>query len=123
MSIAQSPQNEQKPLREAYESGELGGHKFLAAKRLLETRRRCGKGIKRRANDVKTPKDGYTARDIIKTYKREVERKRLLARKADMVTTKLLFLVEALHSLTKEDHFTTLLLKDWTPCPNSLSPF
>lgn len=107
INIVQSPQDEQRPLREAYETGELAGHKFMAAKRLLEVRRKSGKTIR----NAKRNKDGdgYSARDIIKTYKREVERKRLLARKAEVVNTRLLFLVEAMHCLMEESHFTTLL--------------
>ena len=108
INIVQSPQNEQQPLREAYETGELSGHKFMAAKRILETRRKCGKTL-RNARTTGKGGDGHSARDIIKTYKREVERKRLLARKAEVVNTRLLFLVEAMHCLMAESHFTTLL--------------
>jgi ParB family transcriptional regulator, chromosome partitioning protein len=108
INIVQSPQNEQKPLREAYEIGELSGHKFMAAKRLLETRQRRGKTFKSTQTDSKRTNKS-NAQDIIKTYKREVERKRLLARKAEVVNTKLLFLVEAMHCLMQENHFTTLL--------------
>lgn len=106
INIVQSPENEHKPLREAYENGNLSGYKFMAAKRLLEVRRKSGKTIR---SGKRKGEDGYSAKDIVKTYKREVERKRLLARKAEMVNSRLLFLVEAMHCLMQESHFTTLL--------------
>ena len=109
INIVQSPQNEQQPLREAYETGELSGHKFMAAKRLLETRQRSGKTFRNERKGAEKRDAGYSARDIINTYKHEVERKRLITRRAETVNTQLLFLVEALHCLKQEGHFTTLL--------------
>jgi len=50
-----------------------------------------------------------STQDVLKAYRREVDRKRLLARKADAVNTRLLFIVEAMRCLRKEDHFMTLL--------------
>jgi ParB family chromosome partitioning protein len=110
INIVQSPQNEQQPLREAYETGELSGHKFMAAKRLLETRQRSGKTFRSGSrNPTEKRDDGYSAREIVKTYKREVERKSLITRRAEAVNSQLLFVVEALHCLKQEGHFTTLL--------------
>ena len=110
LSIMLAPQNEQQALQEAYESGQLSGHKFMAAKRLFDERRRSGKTMRGSRKHVQVRRDDtISAREILKAYKREVERKRLLARKADVVNTRLLFLVEAMHCLIKEGHFTTLL--------------
>jgi len=110
INIVQSPQNEQQPLREAYETGELSGHKFMAAKRLLETRQRSGKTFRSGSrNSTEKRGDGYSAREIVKTYKREVERKSLITRRAEAVNSQLMFVVEALHCLKQEGHFTTLL--------------
>ncbi len=110
INIAQSPQNEQQPLREAYEAGDLSGHKFMAAKRLLETRQRSGKSFRSGSrNPTGTHDEGYNAREIVKAYKREVERKSLITRRAEAVNSQLLFVVEALHCLRQEAHFTTLL--------------
>ncbi len=110
INIVQSPQKEQQALREAYETGELSGHKFMAAKKLLETRQRSGKTFRNASkNSSEKREPGYSAREIVKTYKREVERKRLITRRAEAVNSQLLFLVEALHCLKQEAHFTTLL--------------
>lgn len=110
INIVQSPQSEQAALQEAYETGDLSGHKFLKAKRLLEDRKNTGKVLRdKRKRGPQRRNDEVSAREILKAYKREVERKRLLSRKADVVNTRLLFLVEALRCLKQEDHFTTLL--------------
>ena len=76
--------------------------------RLLECRRRNGKAIYSRKRSS-TSGRSFSANDVLKAYKREVDRKRLLARKADAVNTRLLFIVEALRCLRQEDHFMTLL--------------
>lgn len=110
IDVAMSPQDEQKAIQEAYENKQLSGQKLMAARRLFETRRRYGKelyGAKKYRPQARN--DEVTAREILKAYKRDVERKRLLARKADVVNTRLLFLVEAMRCLMQEDHFTTLL--------------
>lgn len=110
IDVALSPQDEQKAIQEAYENKQLSGHKLMAARRLLETRRRYGKelyGQKKYRPQARNAE--VSAREVLKAYKREVERKRLLARKADVVNTRLLFLVEAMRCLMQEDHFTTLL--------------
>ncbi|MDE3015750.1 MAG: ParB N-terminal domain-containing protein [Pseudomonadota bacterium] len=110
INIVQSPQNEQAALQEAYETGNLSGHKFMKAKRLLEDRKNTGKVLRdKRKRGPQRRTEDVSAREILKAYKREVERKRLLSRKADVVNTRLLFLVEAMRCLMQEDHFTTLL--------------
>jgi len=110
LAIMLAPHNEQSALQEAYETGQLSGYKFMAAKRLFDERRRSGKSVRGSRKHVQARRDEtISAREILKAYKREVERKRLLARKADVVNTRLLFLVEAMHCLIKEGHFTTLL--------------
>jgi hypothetical protein len=83
-------------------------HKLMAVRQLLETRRRHGKGFSGTKRQ-KSSSSNLSAQDVIKAYKREVDRKRLLARKADAVNTRLLFIVEAMRCLRQEDHFMTLL--------------
>ncbi len=110
VNIMTSPKDEQKALQDAYESKQLSGHKLMAAKRILALRRKAGKELDKRGKRVTN--GTYIAispNEILKAYKREVERKKLLARKAEIASTRLLFLVEAMHCLMKEDHFTTLL--------------
>lgn len=45
----------------------------------------------------------------MKVYQREVDRKRLLTRKADAVSNRMLFVTEALRELLQDEHFSTLL--------------
>lgn len=109
MNIAQSPKNEHAALQDAYETGELSGGKFMAAKRLFEERRRAGKTLRSSRTKIKNPNYSDCGRDIIRTYKREVSRKQSLERKADIVTDHLIFMTQAMRHLMHEDHFTTLL--------------
>jgi ParB family transcriptional regulator, chromosome partitioning protein len=108
--IAENPEDEQRALREAYESKQLRGNRLLMAKRLIDTRRRRGKtfsdesGRKRVKSDIV-----ITSQSILKVYQREVDRKRLLTRKADVVNNRLLFITEALRQLLEEDSFKNLL--------------
>lgn len=74
------------------------------------TRKRRGKAMvgdtrSRRASSEKP----ITAQDVLKVYQREVDRKRLLTRKADVASNRLLFVTEALRHLLKDDNFNTLL--------------
>lgn len=110
--IAENPEDEQRALHEAYENKLLRGNRLLLAKRLIDTRRRRGKsftdGRASRAKSVGVEK-ALTVQDVLDVYQREIDRKRLLTRKADMVSQKLLFVTEALRELSKDDHFNTLL--------------
>jgi ParB family transcriptional regulator, chromosome partitioning protein len=108
IDIAMSPADEQRAIQEAYESKQLSGHKLMTVRRLLEHRRRHGKALYNRKRTPASARD-LSANDVLKAYKREVDRKRLLARKADAVNTRLLFIVEAMRCLRQEDHFMTLL--------------
>lgn len=108
--IAENPKNEQRALHEAYESKQLRGNRLLLAKRLIDTRKRRGKTFadgRRRKRD-KSEK-AISAQDVLNVYQREVDRKRLLTRKADMVSNRLLFVTEALRQLLQDEHFNTLL--------------
>jgi len=110
MQVALSPRAEQQAIQEAYEQEELCGRTLRTARQLIERRRRLGKGLKPPKDRKNTHKgEAVSTKEILKAYKQEVERKRLLARKAEIVSTRLLFLVEALRGLMKEDHFLTLL--------------
>lgn len=107
--VASSPEDEQRALHEAYESKQLRGKKLLFAKKLMETRRREGKLLRSRSGSRGGGNGSIVAKDILKVYHKEVDRKRLFTRKAEVVSTSLTFVVEAMHRLFKEDHFVTLL--------------
>lgn len=109
VKIALSPEDDQKALQDAYENEELRGAKFMKARRLVEARRRQGKTIRTGRKGRPRNKTSLSGRDVMNIYKKEVDRKRSITRKAEFVNTQLVFVVEALRQLYQEDHFTTLL--------------
>ncbi len=107
--IAESPEEEQRALQEAYESKALRGNRLLAAQKLMERRRRRGKslaGYERGPRDTRKP---MTGSDVVKAFERETERKKLLIRKANAVGDRLVFITQALRVLMADENFHTLL--------------
>ena len=110
VTIAMTDGDEQLALQEAYERGELRGKKLMLAKQLIERRKRRGKTARSGSQGPRVRKDaGISVNDVLRVYKKEVDRKRLLTRKADQVHNRLLFVTEAFRELLKEDNFNTLL--------------
>lgn len=110
--IAENPEDEQRALHEAYETKQLRGNRLLLAKRLIDTRKRRGKTfLDERGKRTKRDKGdkAISVQDVLKVYQREVDRKRLLTRKADAVSNRMLFVTEALRQLFQDEHFNTLL--------------
>lgn len=114
ISISESPEDEQRALQDAYTSKQLRGNRLLQAKKLLDTRRRRGKGFHEqgdRKRDKHSEKK-VSAHAIMKVYKREADRKSLLARRANRTSQSLLFVREALRDLLKEESFKKLLIAE-----------
>lgn len=108
--IAETPdENMQHVLQEIYESKQLRGNKFLMAKKLVDRRRRTGKAMSSRRGGRSSGSVTVSTQDVMKIYQKEVDRKRLLTRKAEIANNKLLFIMEALRRLFQEEHFNTLL--------------
>lgn len=93
-------------LQQAYEKNLLRGHKLIAAKRLIEQRRRRGKGLK---TNQKRPEQPLTSNALIRAYREDVDRKRLLIRKAEATRNRLTFVTEAMRKLLIDENFVTLL--------------
>lgn len=96
----------QQVLHEAYERNLLRGQSLLAAKRLIEVRRSQARRVK--------PTDGRKARPLsvdalVRTYRQDVDKKRLIVRDAAATRGRLLFVVEALRALMADEGFVTLL--------------
>ncbi|MBX9841281.1 MAG: ParB N-terminal domain-containing protein [Xanthobacteraceae bacterium] len=72
----------QEALHQAYEKNLLRGRKLLIAKRIVESRRRRGKGAKRSSRAPKV-----SSRALVKAYREDTDRKRFLIRKADVTRT------------------------------------
>jgi ParB family chromosome partitioning protein len=97
----------QNALQQAYEKNILRGRKFLAAKRLVERRRRRGRPSRNSGN--KTEQQTVSSNSLIRTYREDVDRKRLLIRKANATRDKLIFVMEAIRKLLADENFVTLM--------------
>jgi ParB family transcriptional regulator, chromosome partitioning protein len=96
----------QDALQQAYESNELRGRKLLIVRKLMENRRRRGKGL---GGSVARRKENVTSASLIRVYQEDTERKRLLIRKADATRNRLLFITHAMRQLLKDDVFHEIL--------------
>lgn len=90
----------QDALRQAYENGDLKGKKLGIAQHLVEQRRRRGKSFGPGGQKTSAKLSPST---LIRIYKQDVERKRLLVRKAETAKERLMFVVQALKTLFADD--------------------
>lgn len=93
-------------LQDAYESGLLKGQQLLQAKKIMDARYVSGK-----SPGYGKPKKEHkvSANDIVKTYKRVVERERVMLKKSEQKQQQLAFILGALAKLKGDEHFSTLL--------------
>lgn len=107
IEIAQSDDAEvQTILQQAYENKLLRGRKLLLAKKLIEQRRRRGKGFK--VGGQPRPQT-LSPTALVRAYREGVDRKRILIRKANATRDCLIFITEAMRKLFAEEYFITLL--------------
>lgn len=96
----------QRALQDAYDKGLLRGKRLLAAKKLVETRRRRGKEFA--AQKSSTTKRISTAA-LLKAYEEEAERKRGMIRRANGSRDRLVLIVEAFRRLSRDETFMGIL--------------
>ena len=96
----------QNALTAAYESGQLKGKKLLAAKRLVEIRRRRGKGTH---SSRSASARNMTADALVKAYQEDAERKKAMIRRNEITRGRLLFLTEALRTLSLDERYLCLV--------------
>jgi ParB family transcriptional regulator, chromosome partitioning protein len=96
----------QRALTDAYENESLRGKALLKARQLIEQRRRERKAEPGRVIDQQ---GSMTAQKVLRTFHQEMNKHRMLVKKAKVAETKLLFMVSAMKSLLRDDHFVTLL--------------
>ena len=96
----------QNVLQQAYEKKLLRGNKLISARRLIEQRRRRGKGLK--INYTKRERT-LSSTSLIRAFQEDVDRKRILIRKAETTRSRLVFVTEAMRKLLADDNFVTLL--------------
>jgi ParB family chromosome partitioning protein len=109
MEIARAKDSDiQQALADAYERKALPGRQVLAIRRIIEQRATMGK---KRGGGGGTPRATrrITAETLVRAYRKETERQQLLAKKAAIAQSRLLFVVNALRRLFADEHFVTLL--------------
>jgi ParB family chromosome partitioning protein len=96
----------QRALQQAYEKKDLRGRRLMIAKRVIEQRRRRGKGL--RSSGPK--QQGSVSSDsLVRAYRQDTDKKRHLIRKAEATRGRLIFATEALRKLLRDENFVTLL--------------
>lgn len=109
MEIARAKDTEiQAALAEAYERKALPGNQVLAIRRIIEMRGVLGKSMGHGIRSHKPPKR-VTADSLVRAYRKETDRQKLLIKKAAVSQSRLLFVVNALRRLFADEHFVTLL--------------
>lgn len=95
----------QAALQQAYELGNLRGKQLISARRVVERRMTLGRSARRGTPRKRTE---VTSSSLVRTYQKEVERQRLLVRKAEFTQQRLLFITSALRELFADENFTNL---------------
>lgn len=107
VEIAEAPDHDvQAALSKAYEAGMLKGRRLLAARKLIETRRRRGKGL---SSSESRSRERVSAETLVKAYQEETERKRALIARAETTQNRLMLITEAMRRLSADENFVALL--------------
>ncbi len=97
----------QRALCQAYEDKTLRGRKLLTVRRIIELRkangRRATPGVRRRNDGLQS------AESLVRVYRQEADRQKLLVRKSQLTEHRLLFIVSALKNIFRDENFITLL--------------
>ena len=105
-----SDEDVQHALTQAYTEKKLRGKKLVAVRRIIEQRRRRGKQMHDsrfgRRDGSKRP---LTGESIIRVYREEAAKQKLLVKKAEVTQSRLLFIVEAIRELRDDENFANLL--------------
>jgi ParB family transcriptional regulator, chromosome partitioning protein len=104
---ATKDEDAQLALLEAYESKKLRGQALINVRRLIEKRRVQGKTLF--SGISKGTKNHFSADALVRTYKRETERRKLMVAKAKICEARLLFIVSALKKLFEDENYINLL--------------
>jgi ParB family chromosome partitioning protein len=94
-------------LQQAYESGQLRGRQLIEARRLVEKRAELGPGVAHGPVPKSVPV--ISPSSLVKTYQKEVARKKQMVVKAEYSQNRLLFVIEALRKLLADENFINLL--------------
>ncbi|MEC3910053.1 plasmid partitioning protein RepB C-terminal domain-containing protein [Sphingobium sp. CR2-8] len=110
LAIANAKEHEvQRALQEAYETGQLKGKRLLAAKRIVETRRRYGREVVKQASPHG---ERMSSAALMRAYEDDVTRKKDMIRRANATRSRLMIIVEAVRQLKNDTSFTALLERE-----------
>jgi ParB family chromosome partitioning protein len=97
----------QKALCQAYEEKTLRGRKLLTVRRIIEMRKASGKrsnsGPRRKSEQLRS------AEGLVRIYRQEADRQKLLIKKSQLAEHRLLIIVSAVKKLFRDENFITLL--------------
>ena len=96
----------QAALQEAYECGKLRGRQLMEVRKIIERRQTLGRSMARATR--RKPVDVSTS-SLVRTYQREVERQKIIVKKAEFAQQRLLFVVSALRQFFADENFINLL--------------
>ncbi|WP_371420448.1 plasmid partitioning protein RepB C-terminal domain-containing protein [Tardiphaga sp.] len=96
----------QEALHNAYESNLLRGRKLMIVRRIVESRRRRGRKFE--TGSSKTAQK-LSSRSLVRAYREDTDRKRLLIRKADATRNRLIFIAHAMRELFNDEKLVSLL--------------
>jgi ParB family chromosome partitioning protein len=106
IEVARAPTEEvQAAMVAAYESKTLTGDQLLRVRRILSKREVSGKKMHGRP----APREKPTPQKLLRTYKNEVRRQKMIVQNANLQEQRLLLITSALRRFLADEHFRTLL--------------
>lgn len=97
----------QAALQEAFESGRIQGRELTQMRKVVALRKNYGRTIK--IGSGTSSKPAVTSSSLVHTFRKEVERQKLMVKKHEFVQQHLLFAVSALRELFCDENFGNLL--------------
>jgi len=105
--VGNEEKNVQTALQEAYESGQLRGKQLIHARRIVMQRQSLGRSVSH--HSPRKPSSEVTTNSLVRSYQREVDRQKLMVKKAEFAQQRLLFVVGALRQMFADENFINLL--------------
>jgi ParB family chromosome partitioning protein len=97
----------QQALCDAYENKSLRGRKLLTVRKIIEKRKARGKGLN---HGARIKQDRAPSADaLVRAYREEADRQKIVVKKARLTENRLLFIVTALKKLFGDENFLNLL--------------
>ena len=93
-------------MQDAYESGDLRGQQLIYAKKLVERRQFLGRSV---AHPQARKSADVTSFSLVRAYKTEVERQRIMIRKSSLVQQRLFFVYGALRKMLDDENLVNIL--------------